>query len=891
MKKILLSLFTLFSFALSAQAPQGINYQGVARDNAGNALGNTQVAVRILIAQGNPNSGGTVVYAENHMGVLTDTFGLYSLVIGQGAVTSGQIFSQIPWATGNLWVQVLIDPSNGTAFAQVATQQLMSVPYAQYAQTTGSGGGGSIGGAPHNIPKINPAGNGTKRSLLFERADSSGMGINNPSPNINAVLDIVNTGIPNQAGKGLLIPRMTGQERNAIPVSNLEHGLLVFQTNYVSALSPEGLWYYDAVNSAWLLIAPAQAVWTLGGNVIGTNSFIGSLDDNDVVFKTGLFTPIERMRVLSTSNGGNVQFGNSTLNQHYTFPSAKGSAGDMLQMDPLGTNKLLWVSGGGPAWSLTGNNGAVGEFLGTTGAFPLVISTTNTTTPQPIQFLTSGVERMRIEEQNGFVGIGTNTPLARFHVAGSSSIGPQVYVQNTAANQEATIKVTTPGGGGNIETVVTAIDGGTGLQQVGRIGTTTNHDLVMVTGSGANEIMRLSTLGHVGIGTTAPPYQLTVMGSQATNLIAGVQNGGGGDAFAGSATGGGVGVLGSNNGNGIGIAGYHSGNSGHAGYFSVANNTSGASVVGVDNQGAGPGVLIISSNAGNTNASLDISTAGSGNSLISSANGSGGAGLFTVNNQTNTSTAFDVIHQGKGVAASFSNTLSSNGSAVISAANVGSGATIAANTTGSGSVANLILNNPSSSSAALNVSTNGMASAANFQSTNAGTSAPTVFISNGSAAPSLQVTSVTNSPAVVSQGSGSVGAISAKFDGGAVAVGTGTANPTSGLDVKTSVGMSVKKYPTANSFTINLNDPNVLHIAGVSGTTTFFIPDATLCPGRLLIFTFDGTVTGGSFSIVPCCSQTINGISAAAFNYTSGLLKPAAGIMSDGSNWQIIFKN
>ncbi len=54
------------------------------------------------------------------------------------------------------------------------------------------------------------------------------------------------------------------------------------------------------------------------------------------------------------------------------------------------------------AWMLTGNSiisawdGSSGNFLGTTNAQPLVIATTNTASPQPIQFWTDNVERVRI---------------------------------------------------------------------------------------------------------------------------------------------------------------------------------------------------------------------------------------------------------------------------------------------------------------------------------------------------------------------------------------------------------------------------------------------------------------------------------------------------------------
>jgi hypothetical protein len=76
------------------------------------------------------------------------------------------------------------------------------------------------------------------------------------------------------------------------------------------------------------------------------------------------------------------------------------------------------------AWMLTGNsissawNGTSGNFLGTTNAQPLVIATTNTASPQPIQFWTNNTERVRITE-TGNVGIGTNAPAQKLHVVGN----------------------------------------------------------------------------------------------------------------------------------------------------------------------------------------------------------------------------------------------------------------------------------------------------------------------------------------------------------------------------------------------------------------------------------------------------------------------------------------
>jgi adenylosuccinate synthase len=111
------------------------------------------------------------------------------------------------------------------------------------------------------------------------------------------------------------------------------------------------------------------------------------------------------------------------------------TATDVLVRTGTGNVEHRSASGliGGFAWMLTGNsitsawNGSSGNFLGTTNARPLVIATTDTTTPQPIQFWTRNVERVRITEA-GDVGIGTRTPGARLHVVGTGRFDGQLTV-------------------------------------------------------------------------------------------------------------------------------------------------------------------------------------------------------------------------------------------------------------------------------------------------------------------------------------------------------------------------------------------------------------------------------------------------------------------------------
>jgi hypothetical protein len=56
--------FLLFTFYLFSQAPQGFNYQAVARDGDNNVLKNTGLDVKIGLHQGSET--GTLVWEEIH---------------------------------------------------------------------------------------------------------------------------------------------------------------------------------------------------------------------------------------------------------------------------------------------------------------------------------------------------------------------------------------------------------------------------------------------------------------------------------------------------------------------------------------------------------------------------------------------------------------------------------------------------------------------------------------------------------------------------------------------------------------------------------------------------------------------------------------------------------
>ena len=112
---------------VSAQIPQGFNYQAIARDVSGNPITNYPLPVRITIQS--DSLGGTVFWTELHSSVATNQFGLFSLVIGKGARQSGTAssFSDIDWSVTPKFLKTEIDYSG---WKYMGTSRIYSVPYA-----------------------------------------------------------------------------------------------------------------------------------------------------------------------------------------------------------------------------------------------------------------------------------------------------------------------------------------------------------------------------------------------------------------------------------------------------------------------------------------------------------------------------------------------------------------------------------------------------------------------------------------------------------------------------------------------------------------------------------------------------------------------------------------
>jgi len=141
MKIILTAFLAFICLEASSQAPpQLMNYQAIARNANGSPLVNQSVTLRFTVKDSSIT--GATVYQEGDTAT-TNQFGLFTIQIGSGIPLSGT-FSGINWATGAKYLEVELS-LNGFTFTELGATQLVSVPYALYAETAGNSGGGVTG--------------------------------------------------------------------------------------------------------------------------------------------------------------------------------------------------------------------------------------------------------------------------------------------------------------------------------------------------------------------------------------------------------------------------------------------------------------------------------------------------------------------------------------------------------------------------------------------------------------------------------------------------------------------------------------------------------------------------------------------------------------------------
>ena len=440
-KHLFFAVGILLSVNVFSQAPNKISFQAVVRNGNNALVTSANVSLRISLLQG--AASGAVVYSETHTAT-TNANGLATLQIGAGTVLSGS-FAGIDWANGPYFIKTETDPNGGSNYGIVSVTQLLSVPYALYAQTSGSSTPGPQGPAGANGNNglsayeiwLQQGNTGTQTDYLNSITGPQGAtGVQGPA-GVNGTNGI--------DGKNTLVkttPEAVGANC-ATGGTKIEVGLDANGNGILDAVEVNAsLTRYVCNGTDGVLNA-----WGLNGNS-GTNptsNFIGTTDVQDFVLRTN---NTEKMRVTA---GGNIGIGTINPNTKLDIQNSINNFSDLLsisnlnngssattslkisntnspfQFGKLGISTINWP-GYGTAGDAYIYNGLLGKNLNIIAADPSFGN---------INFYPGRVANQKSVlslNVNSNVGIGTSNPLGKFHVNNDASGADSSFVVTTDGN-------------------------------------------------------------------------------------------------------------------------------------------------------------------------------------------------------------------------------------------------------------------------------------------------------------------------------------------------------------------------------------------------------------------------------------------------------------------------
>jgi hypothetical protein len=124
----------LTTMQLAAQTPNAFQYQTVIRNADGTPASNLPVNFRFKLLKAITDVSG--VFTETQTAT-TNSSGVISLQIVDGTPGAGSLgLGEVDWTQGTYFMQVEID--KGSGYSVLSSQQLLSTPYAKYAQAAGN---------------------------------------------------------------------------------------------------------------------------------------------------------------------------------------------------------------------------------------------------------------------------------------------------------------------------------------------------------------------------------------------------------------------------------------------------------------------------------------------------------------------------------------------------------------------------------------------------------------------------------------------------------------------------------------------------------------------------------------------------------------------------------
>lgn len=315
----------LLTASVWAQAPEKMSYQAVIRNSSNTLIVSTPVGMKISVLQG--TSTGTAVYVETHTAT-TNANGLVSVEMGNGTVVSGA-FNTINWANGPYFIKTETDPTGGTNYTIAGTSQFMSVPYALYAENSGTPGpqgpagdagvNGAEGASAYQIAVINGYG-GTETQWLVSLQGATGpAGTNGTNGGFTHYLG-------EEFGGGVVFHLWRD-------TSGVEHGLIIDKIN----LSAAQVWS----NIGQLIGASAQSSWN------------GLSNSNAIVGQAG-HTSSAAALCLNSTNGGQSDWYLPSIDELSLLWHSRFNVNKSLSA--IGGATVLPISANSNYWSSTEND-------------------------------------------------------------------------------------------------------------------------------------------------------------------------------------------------------------------------------------------------------------------------------------------------------------------------------------------------------------------------------------------------------------------------------------------------------------------------------------------------------------------------------------------------------
>lgn len=452
-KSLLIWIFISITLATFSQSPQKMTYQAVVRNSNNQLLQNQQVGVRISILQGSVN--GNEVFAETHT-LTTNTNGLLSLNIGDGNPVSGTI-QTIDWGVDTYFIKTETDPNGGTNYSIEGVSQLLTVPYAFYADSAGNAFSGDyldLANTPTNLSDFT-----NDQGFITSELDDD------PTNELQ-VLTISNDTIFLTSGGFVVVPpsfdgqysSLTGAPTNVSSFNN--------DVGYITS-EQDG----DSTNELQTINITNDSISISNGNTIPLPNDKWIANGNNIYYDQGNVgvgnnSPAQRLHV-TTPGGGNIRFedGQVATSSMIRFLNNTGSEDFAINMTDFINNEPTATFG----WS--SGNGA----------------------NRHINFRSNGSNLMVIRG-NGNVGIGTSTPCSTCKLEVHGNLHLKGAGDFVAWSPDET----------STKAVMFADNGGVRMgAQGGRLRFVANSALT-------NHVrMEISTTGDVGIAAT-PQHRLHV---------------------------------------------------------------------------------------------------------------------------------------------------------------------------------------------------------------------------------------------------------------------------------------------------------------------------------------------------------------------------------------------